>query len=44
MIKTQEENKERDKGALNYLIIEYLKTLNFNNNEEKDNLIKKVSK
>lgn len=34
---------EKDKGDLNYLIIEYLKTLSFNNNDEKENLIKKVS-
>lgn len=45
MIKTEEKNldKVKNRGALNYLVIEYLKTLDFNNSNEKQKLIQKVS-
>lgn len=41
MIKNQKVNQTQ--GNINYLVIEYLKSLPFNNQDQKDQIIKKVS-
>ena len=35
--------KNQPSGDINYLIIEYLKSIPFSDNEQKDQLLKKVS-